>query len=141
MSHHDRRYHLARDLTKEYSRSPRETLGGYVSAARTLDKCMTVIVGSEGEYHYECPLDREFFDFTKIDSMEFRPHVESEPTDDEMDICIRKHTKVKRERRCGELEQQMAMHASSRSPDTRSALYVRIYSKVYSQESSRLCLV
>ena len=29
---------LAKDLTKDYPRSPRETLCGYVIAARTLDK-------------------------------------------------------------------------------------------------------
>lgn len=30
---------LARDLTREFPRSPRETLGGYVIAARAVDKC------------------------------------------------------------------------------------------------------
>jgi len=94
MSHNDRVDILARDLTKEYPRSPRETLGGFVLASRTLDKCRAVIVGSEGEYHYDCPLDREFFDFTKIDSTAFRKHVESGATDTEMDLWIRKHSKV-----------------------------------------------
>lgn len=33
---------LAKDLTKDDPRSPRETLAGYVIAARTLDKCRAV---------------------------------------------------------------------------------------------------
>jgi len=38
---------LARDLRngKEFPRSPRETLGGYVLAARAVDKCRAVLVG------------------------------------------------------------------------------------------------
>jgi hypothetical protein len=38
---------LARDLRdgKQYPRSPRETLGGYVLAARAVDKCRAVLVG------------------------------------------------------------------------------------------------
>ena len=37
---------LAMDLTREYPRSPRETLAGYVIAMRMLDKCRAVINGT-----------------------------------------------------------------------------------------------
>jgi hypothetical protein len=40
---------LAKDLTKDYPRSPRETLSGYVIAARTLDKCRAALAGTVGE--------------------------------------------------------------------------------------------
>jgi hypothetical protein len=41
---------LSRDLRdgKEYPRSPRETLGGYVLAARAVDKCRAVLANQEG---------------------------------------------------------------------------------------------
>ena len=50
---------LAPDLRdgKEYPRSPRATLGGYVLAARAVDKCRAVLAGCQGEYHSNCPLD------------------------------------------------------------------------------------
>ena len=51
----------AKDLTHEFPRSPRETLAGYVLAARVLDKCRAAIAGTLGEYHFDCPLDRFFF--------------------------------------------------------------------------------
>jgi len=43
---------IAKDLTKDYPRSPRETLAGYVIAARMLDKCRAVIAGTAGEYRF-----------------------------------------------------------------------------------------
>ena len=40
---------LAKDLTKEFPRSPRELLAGYVITARAADKCRAVLVGTAGE--------------------------------------------------------------------------------------------
>ena len=63
---------LAKDLRKEFPRSPRETLGGYVIAARMLDKCRAVVLGINGDYHYDCPLDNRFLSFAEIDAAAFR---------------------------------------------------------------------
>ncbi|MFO1497320.1 MAG: DUF5069 domain-containing protein [Verrucomicrobiota bacterium] len=49
---------LARDLRngKQFPRGPRQgTLGGYVLAARAVDKCRAVLSGTEGEYPFELP--------------------------------------------------------------------------------------
>lgn len=75
---------LARDLRHKYPRSPRETLAGYVLAARVLDKCRAIVAGTNGEYKFDCPLDRQFFDFTGIDSREFREFVATGATDAEV---------------------------------------------------------
>ncbi len=83
----------AKDLTKEFPRSPRETLGGYVLACRTLDKCRAVCAGTEGEYHFDCPLDRMFFDFSGIDSGAFRERVENGASDEEMAEWVRANAK------------------------------------------------
>ena len=85
------------DLTKSFPRSPRETLGGFVVAARTLDKCRAVIAGTAGEYHYDCPLDRIFFDFTEIDAEKFKEFVAGGATDAEVADFIEKNAK-KREK-------------------------------------------
>jgi len=66
---------LAKDLTRTFPRSPRETLGGYVIAGRALDKCRAVLAETAGEYHFDYPLDRQFFDFTGIDSNAFKSFV------------------------------------------------------------------
>ena len=41
---------LARDLRKTPPRSPRETLDGFVIAARMLDKARADLIGINGEY-------------------------------------------------------------------------------------------
>jgi hypothetical protein len=90
---------LARDLRdgKEYPRSPRTTLGGYVLAARAVDKCRAVLVGWQGEYHSNCPLDQRWLKFAEIDYDAFRSFVATGATDDEVAAWIDKHPK-KRQR-------------------------------------------
>ena len=41
---------LAKDLSKSFPRSPRETLAGYVIAGRTLDKCRATLAGIAGDF-------------------------------------------------------------------------------------------
>lgn len=63
------------DLSKEFPRSPRATIGGYVIAGRTLDKCRAVIAGTAGEYHFDCPLDQLFLHFAEISADDFKAFV------------------------------------------------------------------
>jgi Domain of unknown function (DUF5069) len=86
---------LARDLrdSKEFPRSPRETLGGYVLAARAVDKCRAALVGWQGEYHSNCPLDQRWLKFAEIDYSEFRLFVASGATDDEIAAWVAEHAK------------------------------------------------
>ena len=89
---------LAPDLNKDFPRSPRETLAGYVVAARMLDKCRASINGTLGEYKFDCPLDNCFFDFTGITAEAFREFVATGASDDEVANWIGEHA-TKRERR------------------------------------------
>jgi len=75
---------LARDLTKGYPRSPRETLAGYVIAGRMLDKCRAVLAGPAGEYHFDCPLDNQFLGFAGIAAGAFKAFVATGATDAEV---------------------------------------------------------
>jgi len=86
---------LARDLRdgKQWPRSPRETLGGYVLAARAVDKCRSVLAGWEGEFHSNCPLDQRWLSFADIEYDDFRAAVASGATDDELAAWIEKNAK------------------------------------------------
>jgi hypothetical protein len=85
----------AKDLTKEYPRSPREMLAGYILAARALDKCRSVIAGTPGEYHFDCPLDRYFFGFTGINAESFRSFVATGADDVAVAAWITEHAALR----------------------------------------------
>jgi hypothetical protein len=70
------------DLSKAFPRSPRETLAGFVIAARTLDKCRATLAGTNGEYKFDCSLDRVFFDFAGIKADDFKEFVATGATDE-----------------------------------------------------------
>jgi hypothetical protein len=86
---------LARDLRdgKEFPRSPRATLAGYVLAARAVDKCRADLVGWIGEYHTNCPLDQRWLKFAEINYDDFRAFVATGATDQEIAAWIEKNAK------------------------------------------------
>ena len=86
---------ISRDLRNDkiFPRSPRETLGGYVLAARALDKCRSAVLGWEGEYHSNCPVDQIWLHFAEIDYNDFRTFVATGAADDEVAAWIQEHAK------------------------------------------------
>lgn len=66
-----------RDLTQEAPHSPRERFGDFAILSRTTDKCRATLAGSNGEYHYDCPLDNQLFSFMGINGSQFKKEVES----------------------------------------------------------------
>ena len=74
----------APDLTKRPPRSPLGRLGGYVILARMLDKGRAEIAGKSGEYHYNCPLDQHFVNFTGIDPEAMREQLAAGKGDGEV---------------------------------------------------------
>ena len=88
---------LALDLTRTFPRSPRETLGGYVIAGRTLDKCRAVLNGTNGEYHFDCPLDTQVLGFAEIEAEAFKAFVATGADDSAVAAWMEEHAK-KRQR-------------------------------------------
>jgi hypothetical protein len=87
---------LARDLRKMPPRSPREILGGFVIAARMVDKARADLLGINGEYNfYPCGLGAYFWKDTGLDHVKFKEAVAAGATDAEMDEWIRRNTVVK----------------------------------------------
>lgn len=83
---------LAPDLVKGFPRSPRETvIGGYVIAARALDKCRAELAGTNGEYNFDCPLDRRFFEFAGISAADFKAFVATGASDPEVSAWVTGH--------------------------------------------------
>ena len=87
---------LARDLRKTPPRSPREKLGGFVIAARMLDKARADLLAIHGEYNfYPCGLGAYFWKFTGLDAHKFKEYVATGATDAEVDAWIRRNATAK----------------------------------------------
>lgn len=80
------------DLTQHPPRSVRVRLGGYAHLPRLLDKARAVISGKNAGYHYNCPLDRQFFNFTGIDHEKMLAEVKLGRSDTEMIAWVRANT-------------------------------------------------
>lgn len=59
------------DLHKQFPRSPKDKLAGYVHLPRMLDKCRATLAGTQGEYKYPCPLDQWLLEFAGIKADQF----------------------------------------------------------------------
>ena len=87
---------LAKDLRKGYPRSPREKLGGYVIAARCVDKCRAFLLGINGEYNYwPCSLASQWFSFTGITPEQLKDVVSTGAADEEIATWIISTSKIK----------------------------------------------
>ena len=56
----------APDLTQRPPRSAHTRLGGFVILPRMLDKGRATLIGKNGEFHYDCPLDAHWLKFAGI---------------------------------------------------------------------------
>ena len=142
---------IALDLSRLYPRSPRATLGGYVIAARTLDKCRAAIAETLGAYHFDCPLDNEFFGFTEMAADAFREDVGTGAEDAEVAKWIVGQAKSRprievirwnnrmRELRIGELDDARQEFLEEYIPQNLPAgRAVHVWFDVYDIEEGRL---
>ena len=84
------------DLTKRPPRSCRCRLGGFVILPRIIDKGRATQLKTNGEYNYECPLDRHFFDFVAADSAAFKEEIKAGLGDGALLAWIQKNTHLSR---------------------------------------------
>ena len=81
------------DLTKHPPRSLRVRVGGYAHLGRLLDKGRATLAGKQGEYRYNCPTDRRFFDFTGLDHEQLLAELKTGKSDTEIVAWVRENTK------------------------------------------------
>jgi hypothetical protein len=86
----------APDLTQRSPRSPRVRLGGYALLPRMLDKCRATLIGKNGDYHYNCPLDQHVVNFIGLDPEALKAEVATGKGDGEILEWINANAKNKR---------------------------------------------
>jgi hypothetical protein len=84
----------APDLTRVAPRAPQRRLGGLAVAARVLDKCRAEQAGANGEYHFNCPVDRLFFAASGLTADDFSAMVATGADDAAAAHWIRREAKA-----------------------------------------------
>ena len=105
----------APDLTQRPPRSPRSRLGGFVLLPRMLDKGRATLIGKNGEYHYNCPLDQHILNFAGIDPKKLLAQLKQGKGDGEILEWIQ--ASAKHQRPSWEIQQWSDYH-DRRGPDS-----------------------
>jgi hypothetical protein len=108
---------ISPDLSKRPPRSPRSRLGGYALLPRMLDKGRAEIAGTNGEFHYNCPLDQHIINFVGIDPAALREQLAAKKGDSE--ILEWSNINKKHKRTAWEIE-QWSDFQQRRGPDSDS---------------------
>ena len=72
------------------------TFGGYSLLPRMLDKGRATLAGTNGEYHFNCPLDQRFLSFTGIDPKKLLAELKKGKGDGQVLEWIQANAKHKR---------------------------------------------
>ncbi len=119
----------APDLTKRAPRSVRSRLGGYALLPRLLDKGRATLAGTNGEFHYNCPLDQHIINFLGIDPAALKNELATGKGDGEILEWI--NANAKHQRQPWEI-QQWSDYMERRGPDSDAetlALFAEIVGK------------
>ena len=84
------------DLTRHPPRSPRTRLGGFVHLPRLIDKARAVVAGTNGDFHYNCPIDQRFLAFTGLNPDELFAEIKAGKSDSEILAYVMAHLQPKR---------------------------------------------
>ena len=84
---------FAPDLTQHPPRSPRVRLGGYAHLPRLIDKARAFAAGKNGDYNYNCTLDRMFFEFAGLSHEAFLDEVKKGRSDTQLLAWVNAHAK------------------------------------------------
>jgi hypothetical protein len=86
----------APDLTRHPPRSPRTRLGGYVHLPRLIDKARAVVAGTNGAFHYNCPIDQRFLAYTGLNPDALFAEIKAGKSDSEILAYVTAHASPKR---------------------------------------------
>jgi hypothetical protein len=86
----------APDLSKFPPRSPRTRLGGFVHLPRLIDKARATVAGTNGDFHYDCPVDAHFWAFTGIKPAAFLKEIKAGKGDGELLAYVLAHARPQR---------------------------------------------
>jgi hypothetical protein len=86
---------LKRDLTTSYPRSVRDKVAGVVQVGRAMDKGIAYANGLNGEYNYDCPMDKAVFGFLGVDGNALLDVIKNAQSESEIEAYIKPYAEKK----------------------------------------------
>jgi hypothetical protein len=86
---------LNRDLTSSYPRSVRDKVLGVVQVGRAIDKGIAFANGANGEYNYDCPMDKAVFGFLGVDGNALLDVIKNAQSESEIEAYLKKYVDAK----------------------------------------------
>ena len=105
------------DLRTSYPRSVKEKIDGVVMIARTIDKGKAFAAGTNGEYNYDCPMDKGVFSFLGIDGNDLLAQIKNAKTDAEVETYLRSLIATKSPQEIEEFNREFLSHAPEPGSD------------------------
>lgn len=86
---------LKRDLTTSYPRSVRDKVAGVVQIGRAIDKGIATANGLNGEYNYDCPMDKGVLSFLGIDGNALLDVIKGAQSESEIEAWVKPYAAKK----------------------------------------------
>jgi hypothetical protein len=108
---------LKRDLTTSYPRSVREKYLGLVQLGRAVDKGIALANGLQGEYNFDCPMDKAVFGFLGIDGNALLEIIKKAQAQSEIEAFLRPFIEKKTQLEIGAFNDEFLSHGPQPGSD------------------------
>ena len=108
------------DLTQQAPSSPRDRIGGFAIAGRTIDKCRASLTGKLGGYHYDCPLDNMLFSFKGVTGDQFKTAVQGAKTYEDVGTWLQTNGTAKTTAEIKTWSDEMEASSPIKNPEKRA---------------------
>lgn len=110
---------FAKDLSRQPPRSPRQRIGGYAILARMADKGRATLNGTQGEYHFNCPLDNMLFGFKGVNGEDVRKVLLTGADDEEVAEWLNTHGTPRSDQEIEEWSREVEQLSLHENPEKR----------------------
>ncbi|MEA2720830.1 MAG: hypothetical protein QOJ39_2694 [Candidatus Eremiobacteraeota bacterium] len=108
---------LKRDLTSSYPRSVRDKVAGVVQLGRAIDKGIAHANGLNGEYNYDCPMDKGVFGFLGIDGNALLDVIKNAQSESEIEAYVKPYVDKKTPQEIEAFNEEFLSHGPAAGSD------------------------
>jgi hypothetical protein len=108
---------LKRDLTTSYPRSVRDKVLGVVQLGRAVDKGIAYANGLNGEYNYDCPMDKGVFEFLGLDGSALLDVIKNAQSESDVEAYVKPFVDKKSPQEITHFNEEFLTHGPAAGSD------------------------